>query len=928
MIDEQLYSRQLYTIGHDAMSKLQASSILIVGLSGIGTEIAKNAMLVGFKNIAIYDGFHGKNRLAGINDLASNYYLDVSDNYVNARIDKIYEKLVSLNPYVNLEKVNTIDYNKYSIIVFTQQDFRARLSFSKSCRHHGTKFIFVNSYGLWGSIFNDFGPKHIVHDVNGEEVKIGIIQSVTGDIVETVQNHNLMTGDQITIPGSPVIYQVTYIDIKRFKVHVVNESLCPEAQFKQVKQTVIINFKPFEETLKSPEYCDTDYDYKTRDILHLINTEGDIEITDFTRCARYNMRNELPPVNSFLGGTVVQELIKACTGKYTPINQWLYYNEMSLYDYDGSNYVNNRYHDSIHCLGQEFYKNIKEAKVFVVGAGAIGCELLKNLVMIGVKNIVVTDMDIIEKSNLNRQFLFRNSDIGQYKSIVAAREVMKMNPDVKVTPHINKVGHETESIYDSKFFDSVTCVFNALDNVIAREYVDSRCVAHKKPLIESGTLGTKGNVQVIIPYLTESYGSSRDPPEQQIPICTVKNFPSEISHTIQWAREQFEYYFSDLQKAMLNQGLDNLPITELISLHSKVLYVHNNYPKTFENSVKWAFDLYHSLFRDPILQLISQFPADHVTNDGVKFWSGLKKCPTYFEFSTENVNHMNFVKYAASLWFSCFYKDIEAKVVEEFDYTEYIKTLVPKEFILDASTKISVNDEEEKKRLSDMANKIEDDPDKIKNELASIGLINCFPIEFEKDNDENNHINFITATSNMRAINYGIEPVNSYATKGIAGKIIPALATTTSMIAGLACMEFYKVLHKYKTVGEYRNTFANLALPLFCISNPIEAPTYKICGKSLTMWDTFSYSRDILLKDLIENMESKYEFEIDTVNFNSFIIFSPILSAEQLTKRLDMKITDIIESFFNKVESSTISLNFSIYSDDDNEDNLPSIILS
>ena len=64
-------------------------------------------------------------------------------------------------------------------------------------------------------------------------------------------------------------------------------------------------------------------------------------------------------------------------------------------------------------------------------------------------------------------------------------------------------------------------------------YVDRRCVFYRRPLLESGTWGTKGNVQVVIPFLTESYSSSQDPPEKPIPICTLKNFPSDVEHTLQ-----------------------------------------------------------------------------------------------------------------------------------------------------------------------------------------------------------------------------------------------------------------------------------------------------------------------------------------------------------------------------------------------------------
>ena len=63
--------------------------------------------------------------------------------------------------------------------------------------------------------------------------------------------------------------------------------------------------------------------------------------------------------------------------------------------------------------------------------------------------------------------------------------------------------------------------------------MDRRCVYYLKPLLESGTLGTKGNTQVVLPHKTESYSSTQDPPDKQIPICTLKNFPNEIHHTLQ-----------------------------------------------------------------------------------------------------------------------------------------------------------------------------------------------------------------------------------------------------------------------------------------------------------------------------------------------------------------------------------------------------------
>lgn len=90
-----------------------------------------------------------------------------------------------------------------------------------------------------------------------------------------------------------------------------------------------------------------------------------------------------------------------------------------------------------------------------------------------------------------------------------------MNPLLKnhISARLDKVSEQTEDIYSDQFFDAQTVVANALDNVKARVYVDSRCVINSKPLFESGTLGPKGHVQVIVPHKTENYGNQTDPTE-------------------------------------------------------------------------------------------------------------------------------------------------------------------------------------------------------------------------------------------------------------------------------------------------------------------------------------------------------------------------------------------------------------------------------
>ena len=131
------------------------------------------------------------------------------------------------------------------------------------------------------------------------------------------------------------------------------------------------------------------------------------------------------------------------------------------------------------------------------------------------------------------------------------------------------------------------------------QYVDRRCIYYQKPLVDSGTLGTKASVQVVVPFLTESYSSTQDPVDPQVQICILHNFPSIIEHTIQWARDNFAGLFVNpaqqadefkrnpqafAERTAKNPSdYDQQEITDNVKR-----YLADERPKNFADCIKWV----------------------------------------------------------------------------------------------------------------------------------------------------------------------------------------------------------------------------------------------------------------------------------------------------------------------------------------------------
>ena len=207
-----------------------------------------------------------------------------------------------------------------------------------------------------------------------------------------------------------------------------------------------------------------------------------------------------------------------------------------------------RYQSLIDTFGQEHFDKVKQSHVLVVGAGGIGCEILKNLVLMGFLSIEIIDLDTIDVSNLNRQFLFRTEHIGHSKAVVAAAAARVFNPDVTIVPHHDNV---KEPKFDITFIKKFNLVMNALDNIDARRHVNRLCLAANVPMIDSGTTGYLGQVMPVFKGRTACYECIPKPTEKVYPICTIRSTPDKPVHCIVWAKELFKLIFGNKTESLL-----------------------------------------------------------------------------------------------------------------------------------------------------------------------------------------------------------------------------------------------------------------------------------------------------------------------------------------------------------------------------------------
>ena len=600
---------------------------------------------------------------------------------------------------------------------------------------------------------------------------------------------------------------------------------------------------------------------------------------------------QLPSNCSFLGGFIAQEIIKF-TGLYIPLDQWLwidFYDSIKYLEDKNidRNPINSKYDDQILIFGREIHEKLINSNFFLIGSGAVGCEYLKILFLMGVgtgKNskIIVTDNDNIEISNLNRQFLFRKNDIGQSKSKIACERIKNKFREINIESLQLEVSEQNEQYFTNNFWKKQDFILIAVDNLQARKYINNQCIINEVKFLECGTFAEKASSQLVVPHLTQDYqnfgnfNSDNNNNEKKnenelkkIAMCTLKQFPYKLEHCIELGRDNLAEYFvediKNLKKFLKNN--ENYIKTININLKENIDKIHtirNLLLIKSENSFKFCLGLGIYYFKEnyinKIEKILEEKPENYKMENGSLFWIGSRIMPHPLTFDFNDKYCINYIKTFAILLSQCLNIKIDSK--KEFDnIIEEIKELF------------------ESNNYNELFNYISIDKDirEIKEIIKDINLEQLYeeinPLIFEKDNDSNYQIDFIQACTNLKAKNFNLGEASWLKVKLIAGKIVPSIPTTSSAITGFISFQIYPLLFDNIKLDSLNVINFDLGIPSLIIQRPFEVENYenenkdglitKIVPEKSNIWSKLKIKGPMTIKDFEYYLLNKYQVELE-----------------------------------------------------------------
>lgn len=406
-------------------------------------------------------------------------------------------------------------------------------------------------------------------------------------------------------------------------------------------------------------------------------------------------------------------------------------------------------------------------------------------------------------------------------------------------------------------------------------------------------------------------------------MCTLRNFPNQIEHCIEWGRDQFNTLFASRVQdacefirgpeafvATLRQNTTSAGVRTQLNDINTLINIKKTADKT--SVVEVSRGICSANFDFSIRDLLHLFPKDHLDSSGNPFWSGPKRCPAAEAFNNDDVLHLDFVWTCSNLIFA----NLGMPSMDKGECQQILGTLPTTEYVrkvIAVETPEEAKEREAAGRPAPAGPVNDDDDEPVITSLLEGLRISCanagelLPADFEKDDDTNFHIDFINACANLRARNYAITECDRNKTKMIAGKIIPAIATTTAMITGVVTNEIYKYAQGFNDIAKFKNCFANLALPQIMFSQPDDIIKFKskefdpiMCGPITCIPEGYTNYDKIVLKEgsltfgqLFEWLKTNKGLEITMVTCGDVALYNAYLPGNKHAPRLQEKIEDV-----------------------------------
>ena len=957
-IDYNLYSRQIGTFGISTMKKLIKLKVLILGLKGLGVEVAKNIILSGPKEVCIFDP-----KIVSINDLGSNFYL--KEEYIGKkrRDESCLDDLKKLNPYTKVSILNLDDneyknlfnyFNLFNIIVITEFKLKEELiKINNFCRKNKIGFIYGVNLGLSGFLFNDFSDEHYIIDLNGIENKKYFCKEISNEKTAKVfldeDSKNIFLKINTFVKFTGVEGMIELNNSKPIKILNKEDNILTldintisfgkylnRGFISQAKIPLKKSYKSLEDRFEIPyedKFNEQDYQKEGRNELLFICLKGlnefcldndgnlpeinnydhakkfieitkkiyeeaknkslfwtdEIQLWDEKVVEKYSLwsRCEIPPLTSFLGGLISQEIIKY-TGKYIPIDQWLFFDFFEAVEQLENEYLkekiiddrkileNSRYNDLISIFGNEVFKKLTEKNIFMIGAGAVGCEFLKNLSLIGFSTnkleennqngiITVTDNDNIAVSNLNRQFLFHKENINQSKSKCASDSAKAINRNINIKSYSELVCYENEYLFNDEFWINQDFVICAVDTIDGRKYIDQMCTKYDKILTDSGTNGVEGRFQLIIPYLTSCI-NDREFKVHYEPSCTIKSYPTKYEHCVEWSRsffnEEFNLKINELIIFLNNyqnfiQNIDELNFSnieekEKINKIFNYIILIDGFLKYKNINIFKEYSLFqfNILFKEQINSLFQVNPKI-INNETNPFWNN-KKMPHIIDFDNKDSINNLFIESYCKILCRLF----------------GVNNVAPNDIIIKENIKFYSDKELDEINLDFFLNKIKNsnildyDKQQIKSEM------------FDKDDLNNSHLDFIYSSSVLRARNHNIPEEDKNKTHLIAGNIIPSIPSINPILAGMLSLQLI-ILSYTKNLKYIRKGVFDLGNNIFTLIPPSPPKTmedktennYSIINipKGFTRWTKILVKGSKTCKEFIDWIKEIYNVNVNAI---------------------------------------------------------------